>query len=338
MQLEHFSNGNSNSLKEEKMKIPKNKALELIGQKIAQFQGVLEKATYENRYDKKYELAYHGTETLLKELFSEEEAMNFRRNVTSVVAVVGGRTDYEEELKDYKEHITSCIAQLEVYRERVSNFWLDEKNSKARTHTNVIAKQTKAGLISQSQSVPDPKKIFVVHGRNEEARVSLFTFLRAIGLHPLEWTELVKATGKGSPYIGEILEKGFSEVKAVVVLMSPDYVGKLKKEFRRDGDPPSETELTPQARLNVIFEAGMAFGYCAESTVIVELGSLRPFSDISGRHVVRLDNSTEKRQELAQRLLTLGCEADLSGTDWHTAGDFDIKSDEEKDFEGLFVK
>jgi predicted nucleotide-binding protein len=110
----------------------------------------------------------------------------------------------------------------------------------------------------------------VVYGRNEDARVSLFNFLRAIGLHPLEWTELVKATGKGSPYIGEILEKGFSEVQAVVVLMTPDDLGILRKEFRRAGDPLSETKLTPQPRLNVIFEAGMAFGYCAKRTIVVE--------------------------------------------------------------------
>lgn len=318
------------------MKILKNQALKLIEQKIVQFQGVLEKATFENRYDKNYKRVYHGAEALLTELFSEEEAMNFRRNVTSIIAVVGGRTDYEKELKDYKKHIEDCIAQLEVYHERVSNFWPDEKNSKK---TTISLEQVKAGLISQGQKgSPDPKKVFVVYGRNEDARISLFTFLRAIGLHPLEWTELVKATGEGSPYIGEILEKGFSEAKAVVVLMSPDDVGKVKKEFRREGDPPSETELTPQARLNVIFEAGMAFGYCAERTVVVELGSLRPFSDISGRHVIRLDNSTKKRQELAQRLRTLGCEAALSGTDWHTAGNFDLKSDEEEDFGGLFVK
>lgn len=317
------------------MKISKDQALELIKQKIVEFQGVLEKATYENRYDKNYKRVYHGAEALLTELFSEEEAMNFRRNVTSMSVGVGGRIDYEEELKDYKEHIEDCIAQLEVYHERVNNFWLDEENSKK---PSVLLEPTKAGLISQGQkSAPDPKKIFVVYGRNEEARKSLFTFLRAIKLDPIEWTELVKATGKGSPYIGEILEKGFSEAKAVVVLMSPDDVGKVRKKFRRDGDSSSETELTPQARLNVIFEAGMAFGHCAERTVVVELGSLRPFSDISGRHVVRLDNSTEKRQELAQRLLTLGCEADLSGTDWHTAGNFEVSSDDEKDLQGLLV-
>lgn len=31
----------------------------------------------------------------------------------------------------------------------------------------------------------------------------------------------------------------------------------------------------------------------------------------------------KKRQELAQRLESTGCETDLSGTDWHTCGDFD---------------
>lgn len=55
---------------------------------------------------------------------------------------------------------------------------------------------------------------------------------------------------------------------------------------------------------------------------MVEVGELRPFSDVSGRHVVRLNNATTRRQALAQRLETAGCEVELTGTDWHTAGDF----------------
>ncbi|MCZ7537472.1 MAG: nucleotide-binding protein [Acidimicrobiia bacterium] len=31
----------------------------------------------------------------------------------------------------------------------------------------------------------------------------MFDFLRAIGLQPIEWTQAVALTGKGSPYIGE---------------------------------------------------------------------------------------------------------------------------------------
>jgi len=51
------------------MKIPKNKALKLIDEKISQFQKVLANATYNNRYGEDYKLAYYGTETLLTELF-----------------------------------------------------------------------------------------------------------------------------------------------------------------------------------------------------------------------------------------------------------------------------
>src|SRR5205807_9387690 len=43
--------------------------------------------------------------------------------------------------------------------------------------------------------------------------------------------------------------------------------------------------------------------------------------DVAGKHIVHLDNSTEKRQELANRLLDAGCHVRLTGTDWHTAGD-----------------
>ena len=105
------------------MKVSKSKALELIAEKILAFQHILPKATYENRYDKTYKLAYYGTETLLTELFSKEEAMEFRRNVTSMAVSVGGRIDYAKKLKDYTDHIDSCIAQLNIYSDRIENFW-----------------------------------------------------------------------------------------------------------------------------------------------------------------------------------------------------------------------
>jgi hypothetical protein len=116
------------------MKIQKTKAIELINEKIKQFEDVTKKATYENRYNEDYELAYHGTETLLTELFSQEEAMNFRRNVSTPFVVGGREIDYEEEVRDYRHHIGNCVAQLKVYRERVQNFWpTDEVETTTRT-------------------------------------------------------------------------------------------------------------------------------------------------------------------------------------------------------------
>jgi predicted nucleotide-binding protein len=168
----------------------------------------------------------------------------------------------------------------------------------------------------------------VVHGRDIELKEGLFAFLRALGLDPLEWTTLVHGTGVGAPYIGDVLDEGFATAHAVVVLMTPDDEARLVEHLRRDGEPPHEVELTPQARPNVIFEAGMAFGRFPERTIIVEVGNLRPFSDVAGRHVVRLDNSTQRRQELALRLRACGCEVEIeTRTDWHSAGNFSLDAD-----------
>ena len=193
------------------------------------------------------------------------------------------------------------------------------KNGEAQIN-NALVK-----IVGEKEPEPDPSAVFVVHGRNIQAREALFTFLRSIGLHPLEWSEIVKATNEGSPYVSQILEKAFSTAQAAIILMTPDDEARLSEPFRKPDDPSYETQLTPQARPNVIFEAGMAMGLYPKRTIIVELGVVRPFSDIAGRHILRMDNSTEKRQELADRLRTIGCAVNLSGTDWQSAGNLTIQ-------------
>ena len=169
----------------------------------------------------------------------------------------------------------------------------------------------------------DSREVFVIHGRNAAARDSLFQFLRIIDLHPLEWTEAVKATGKPTPYIGDILNAAFSRAHAVVALFTPDDEVRLREWFRQPRDHDYEFVLTGQARPNVLFEAGMSMGLNEHRTILVEIGEVKPFSDIAGRHAIRLDNSTQRWQDLAQRLQAAGCPVNLSGTDWHTAPDFD---------------
>ena len=175
----------------------------------------------------------------------------------------------------------------------------------------------------ESRPTADTKTVFIVHGRNEIAREALFTFLRSIGLDPLEWSRAVMATDKTAPYIGEILDAAFKLANAIVVLLTPDDEARLQQQFSGPNDPSHETELTGQARPNVLFEAGMAIGRSDNRTILVELGVLRPFSDVAGRHVIKLNNSFGARQGLAQRLRTAGCPVDLDGTDWHKAGDFE---------------
>lgn len=175
-----------------------------------------------------------------------------------------------------------------------------------------------------TDSAPDKQHVFVVHGRNEPLRRSMFDFLRAIGLKPLEWSQAVSATGEGTPYIGQVLDNALAIARALVVLLTPDDEAYLKRQFQTEHDADYEKKPTGQARPNVLFEAGMAFGRNPKRTVLVEIGILRPFSDVAGRHVVRLDNSVGRRQDLAERLRAAGCDVDLSGRDWHTVGSFTV--------------
>jgi len=170
------------------------------------------------------------------------------------------------------------------------------------------------------------RRVFVVHGRDERLRVGLFTFLRSIGLEPLEFLEARKLTKNPSPYVGEILEIAFQHAQAVVVLLTPDDEARLGADFQRSNDPPHEKNLTRQPRPNVLFEAGMAVVSHPKQTILVQIGEVRPFSDAAGKHLVQMDNSTQKRQELASRLEDAGCPINLRGIDWHTDGDLTAKA------------
>jgi len=170
-----------------------------------------------------------------------------------------------------------------------------------------------------TDSEADSRSVFVIHGRNEPAREALFAFLRSIDLAPIEWAEAISMTGSASPYIGDVLDAAFRRAQAVVVLQTPDDIAHLHESLTYPGDPETQPQMQP--RPNVLYEAGMAMGRNPERTVMVELGQVKVFSDIHGRHAVRLDNSVAKRQDLAMRLRNAGCGVNLDGTSWHTAGD-----------------
>ncbi len=162
-------------------------------------------------------------------------------------------------------------------------------------------------------TMPDHRSIFVVHGRNAPLRDAMFSFLRAVDLKPLEWEEAKSLVEEPNPYIGTILEQAFAKVSAILVLFSPDDEAKLRDGLISDSDEDYEKHLTPQARPNVLFEAGMAFGFNPQKTILVEIGKLRPFSDIYGRHTVRLDNTSEKKMHLIDALRKAGLKPVIEG-------------------------
>lgn len=278
------------------------------------------------------------SERNLKELIDRSNIVKRNFKLTGGVGVPILNTISGSEFEEWLADIKVTVSQLksDTLTENVLkltdsfNGWSDEKNfEKLTAQLKAICKNYKNYFVTKDVFGEEDKmirnKVFVVHGRNGKLRSSMFSFLRSIGVEPLEWNEVKKITKKASPYIGEVLDAAFTNAQAIIVLFTPDDEAKLRDEFINDDDPDYEKELTPQARPNVIFEAGMALGRMEDRTIIVQFGRLRQFSDIAGRHIIKFLDSPEKRYELVEHLKTAGVDVRIDGrTDWLSVGDFKI--------------
>jgi predicted nucleotide-binding protein len=205
-----------------------------------------------------------------------------------------------------------------------------EDRAEMRGHTLTAASietPEPAAAASRAKSIPELKvrpakynSLFVVHGRDAKLNEAMFSILRAMGLNPLEWSQAIAKAKGANPDVGKIIDTAMKKVQGVIVMFSPDEEARLKSEFRGKGDSAT---LEGQARQNVTFEAGLALGAHPKKTLLVQVGHTRPISDIAGKHMLRLSNSSTSRKELGQRLKKLGFKVELTGTSWLTEGDFD---------------
>ena len=107
------------------MKISKNNALDLIDTKINQFNSLLDSANDGSHKEQEYQDIYSDTESLIGELFSKEDAIEFRKNVIPI-ALLSERSEIQK-IQDYKKHLQKCISQLKAYKNRVQHFWDEDK-------------------------------------------------------------------------------------------------------------------------------------------------------------------------------------------------------------------
>jgi predicted nucleotide-binding protein len=161
------------------------------------------------------------------------------------------------------------------------------------------------------------RRVFVIHGRDLQARDAVWSFIRSLDLLPVEFREVERLSASAAPLIPDTVTSIFPYAQAVVALLTPDDVVSLHPELAADSDPDYEKRPVCQSRPNVFFEIGMAFGVKPNETIIVQLGNVRPFSDIVGRSVLRLDRGeAEVLVEFKERLRKAGCPVRDQGTDW----------------------
>lgn len=162
--------------------------------------------------------------------------------------------------------------------------------------------------------------IFVVHGRDHKLNEDMFSFLRALDLNAVEFSQAIAETAGANPNITKIVKGALKRAQGVLVMFSPDEEARLKTKFRT---PRDNKALEGQSRLNVIFEAGIALGAHPEKTLLVEVGHVRNISDIAGMHIPRLTNDATSRKDLAERLRKkLKLKVNTAGEYWLKVGNF----------------
>ncbi|HZS79001.1 MAG TPA: TIR domain-containing protein [Ktedonobacteraceae bacterium] len=171
----------------------------------------------------------------------------------------------------------------------------------------------------------DRKKVFVVYGRNKLVRRQIFAFLKLLGLSPIAWEEAVWATQRMAPYNKQIIDTLLSQAQAVVVLLTGDDEVRLQQELASRDELAENSRLQP--RLNVIFEAGMAFSnpWLADKTILVEIGDIDICKSLQGRHRIKLSNNIADRWNLFRSLKEAGCEVETPDLDkLRRIGDFNF--------------
>jgi len=150
------------------------------------------------------------------------------------------------------------------------------------------------------KDIEKPKKIFIVHGHNNEVKESVARFIEKL---QLEAVILHEQTNRGRTIIEKFVE--YSDVGFAVILLTADDVGAKREE--------SDKKLKPRARQNVILELGYFLGKLGREKVFVlyENGVDIP-SDYQGVIFEPLDDKNTWKFPLAKELKEAKFEIDLN--------------------------
>jgi predicted nucleotide-binding protein len=161
----------------------------------------------------------------------------------------------------------------------------------------------KAVTVSESQPTQNSKRVFVVHGHDNEAKQTVARFLEKLGLQPII---LHNQSNRGQTIIEKFEE--YSDVRFAVVLITPDDIGASTEDFGSKGD----AALRPRARQNVVFEHGFLVAKlgCGNVCALVK-GNVEILSDVQSILYARIDRS-DWGMELVKEMRAAGLDIDLN--------------------------
>jgi predicted nucleotide-binding protein len=140
-------------------------------------------------------------------------------------------------------------------------------------------------ITNKVKSPYDPKKIFIVHGHDKEAKLELKIMLRDFGLTPIILDE---RPDKGRTII-EKFEQEVSDIGYAFILLTPD--DKITISTDNDETDQPNTKKLNRARQNVVFEMGFFMGKRGRERVCCIYKGVEKPSDIDGIVYKSYDNS-----------------------------------------------
>jgi predicted nucleotide-binding protein len=158
-----------------------------------------------------------------------------------------------------------------------------------------------ANIADVGAPAPDSKKVFLVHGHDNEAKETAARFLEKLGLHPI----ILHEQPNSGRTIIEKFEVYSGDIAFAVVLLTPDDFG---------GTASTPTTTKPRARQNVIMELGYFIGKLGRFRVCaLHKGGVELPSDYQGVLYVELDPPGAWKAKLAQEFVQAKLTIDLSG-------------------------
>jgi hypothetical protein len=227
---------------------------------------------------------------LLRRLFTTDELESeyTLRTYSPVLFLDGRPTPWNKKLLDEIKDLEEQIGGLESIIGRLELFHIV-----GGAEPRVMAAQDPLAVVT------DRSKVFIVHGRDNDAKQTVARFVERLGLEPVILHE--------QPSLGKtIIEKleHYADVGFAVVLLTPDDEGRLSG---------SSEAVKPRARQNVLLELGLFVGrlgrrnVCAICKPPVDIPS-----DWDGVVWVAMDEHDGWKVTLARELKAAGFTIDAS--------------------------
>jgi predicted nucleotide-binding protein len=157
-------------------------------------------------------------------------------------------------------------------------------------------------------ATPHGRKVFVVHGHDNEAKETVARVLLKLNLGPIILAE--------QPNLGRVLLQKFTDHAAdvgfAVILLTPDDYGATRATVE-SATKLSKADLEHRARQNVVFEMGFFMGAFKPERVCVlfKPGTAKP-SDIEGLVYIEMDAAGAWRFTVAREIKASGLAVDLN--------------------------